>query len=33
MVATELLAAGKFDEITERTRKALSIVKVVRGGR
>src|ERR1035438_5757549 len=31
MVATELLAAGKFDEITELVRKAIGIVEAVRG--
>jgi 2-dehydro-3-deoxyphosphogluconate aldolase/(4S)-4-hydroxy-2-oxoglutarate aldolase len=32
MVATELLEAGKFDEIAELTRTALATVKEVRGG-
>jgi hypothetical protein len=33
MVPPELLAAGKFDEITQLARKAISIVEAVRGGR
>jgi 2-dehydro-3-deoxyphosphogluconate aldolase/(4S)-4-hydroxy-2-oxoglutarate aldolase len=33
MVAPELLAAGRFDEITDLVRRALGTVEAVRGGR